>query len=890
MMTRLAVFDRYGSYLGDLAEQDVFSATRHAVENGEDSLVISTTAFLAKGQRVLHRDAMLRWHEHIVAGGDEAHDSGRSAVGEYYCECSWAELRTAPLIIDKRPGQSAPVQASAALAAALEGTRWQVGEVDVTTLASARWYHVSPWEAVVSVVETWGGYLRADIEVGPTGVKSRKLSLVRSLGTGAGVRLDYGRDVSGIKATYDESDVYTALYCYGKGVETESGGYGRKIGIESVNGGVPYVEDADAKLIWGQVGPDGLDNAYGVFEDGEIEDPAELKAAGLRALEKASRPKVQYEATVEEFARAGTDLRGAGLGDRVDVVDGSFYRDRHGADMDLRLTGHVVEVTEDLLDPSSTQVVVGDVMGTVADQLAGLQGSVDKLTGSAPTWTDAATNATAYVNDLIDRLNQEINATGGYTYVKPGEGIWVYDKAEDQNPTKVINLMGGSMRIADSKTSDGEWDWRSVFVSGHIAADLVTAVHVTAGTIRSADGSILIDLDNGRATIGGYVSDDDLQATIERTEDGILSTVSQTYATQEGVESAIGKEAAARSSAIEQAVDGITTTVSETYATKDALADEAAQRESQIQQTAESITSTVSTVQGIAEGAQSAAEGAQQAADAAQGAADAAQQTATEVKQTADSLQVTITQVEQTADDALSGVETVQTYFRATSAGLTVGRTDEPSKVQMASNGHFRVLQDDTAVVDIYHDSSRGATIRSTTWGKVSLVTSNSSVFSVDADEVVMSTQGGGVAVNGGTGRYAFRTIESYVCEDFSSTGTDTIDVRSQHHMCSYVQYLFFYWHNTYTGNRGSTKLHIKAGETKQFDMSDMWNVSGDGSYRLCTEQVTVSVASTGVITLRRAQAGRASLSSQAYPNVNSNAKNNSGGVMFAIDRVNICC
>ena len=133
-------------------------------------------------------------------------------------------------------------------------------------------------------------------------------------------------------------------------------------------------------------------------------------------------------------------------------------------------------------------------------------------------------------------------------------------------------------------------------------------------------------------------------------------------------------------------------------------------------------------------------------------------------------------------------------------------------------------------------------------------------------------------------------TLESYVCEDFSSTGTDTIDVRSQHHMCSYVQYLCFYWHNTYTGNRGSTKLHIKAGETKQFDMSDSWNVAGDGSYRLCTEQVTVSVASTGVITLRRAQAGRASLSSQAYPGVNNNAKNDSGGVMFSIDRVNICC
>ena len=882
-MTRLAVFDRFGSYIGDLAENDVFEATRHAVENGEDSLTVSTTAYLTKGQRILYRDTMLRWHEHIVAGGDEAHDSGRSAVGEYYCECSWAELRTAPLIIDKRPGQSAPVQASAALAAALEGTRWQVGEVDVTTLASARWYHVSPWEAVVSVVETWGGYLRADIEVGPMGVTSRKLSLVRSLGTGAGVRLDYGRDVSGIKVTYDESDVYTALYCYGKGVENDSGGYGRKIGIESVNGGVPYVEDADAKQVWGQMGPDGLDNSYGVFEDGECEDPATLKQEGLDALADAARPKVQYEATVETFARAGTDLRGAGLGDRVDVVDRSFYRERHGVDADLRLTGHVVEVTEHLLDPSSTQVVIGDVMGTVADQLAGLQGSVDKLTGSAPTWTDAATNATAYVNDLINRLNQEINATGGYTYVKPGEGIWVYDRAEDQDPTKVINLMGGAMRIADSKTSDGEWDWRSVFVSGHIAADLVTAVHVTAGTIRSADGTILIDLDNGRATIGGYVSDDALQATIERTEDGILSTVSQTYATQEGVESAIGQEAAARSSAIEQAVDGITTTVSETYATKDALADEAAQRESQIQQTAESITSTVSTVQGIAEGAQSAAEGAQQAADAAQEAAETALQTATEVKQTADSLQVTITQVEQTADDALSGVETVQTYFRATAEGLTVGKTGESSSVRMASNGRFQVLQDDSSVLDIYYDSSMGATLRSTTWDSITLYTRSSAVLEVSSDGLSMSSMGGGFSINGGSSYgNKFHTLE--VDEYEPSSGTGSITVKSSYGSSMFISYIVVYYHNIYDGNRGSARLHISRGETKTMDLKTIANDLSLPGILGCAQTVTVSVSSNGTVTIRRAQTGRFALGANAYPGINNNA-----GAIFNIDRVTMC-
>ena len=313
-LPRMMVYDRFGAYVKDLAPADVFACTRHAEINGEDSLSITTSDRLAKGWRVLYRDHQLLWHEFIVDGGDEAHDTGRSAIGTYHAENSWGELRTAPYIIDKRPGLQAPVSAQTALAQALEGTRWEVGEVDVPGTNGTSWYHISPWEAVTDLVGKWGGQLRADIEVGPDGVTSRKLSLLTSMGTGPGVRFDYGADVTGVTVTYDESDIYTALYCYGKGVESGDG-YGRKIGIESVNDGLPYVEDAAAKQIWGQVGPDGqLDNAYGIFEDGDIEDPAQLKAAGQAALADACRPKVQYKADVVAYERAGTSLRGVVIG------------------------------------------------------------------------------------------------------------------------------------------------------------------------------------------------------------------------------------------------------------------------------------------------------------------------------------------------------------------------------------------------------------------------------------------------------------------------------------------------------------------------------------------------------------------------------------------------
>lgn len=504
------VFDRWGEFVKELNPADVFAASSKAVINGEDSLTIKTSDYLIKGQRIVFRDARGLWHEYIVAGGDEAHDSGRNAIGSYFCENSWAELRTAPFIIDKRPGTQNPVTANNALSVALSGTRWTAGTGDTTATGGTTWYHVSPWEAVVDILDKWGGQLECTIAFDTVAnrVSGRKLTIVKSLGSSDSVRFDYGSDVAGISVDYDESDICTALYCYGKGVDTGSGSFGRKLGIESVNSGKAYVEDSEAKAVWGQVGKNGETiNAFGIFEDGQIEDAAELKAAGLEALKDAARPKVTYSATVATFHRAGTDLRGVGLGDTVSVVDTAFYS-RHKTDRSLRLMAQVVEVVEDLINPMDTQITLGDLKQSIGTSLGTLTNSVNRLTSNAGMWDDVATSAAYYLDSLIEGLNAQINATGGYTYIKPGQGIWVYDAPEDGNPTQVINLMGGSMRIANSKTSAGEWDWRSVFVSGHVAADMVTAANLLAGRIQSADGTSYWDLDSGEFVTQGMTAED----------------------------------------------------------------------------------------------------------------------------------------------------------------------------------------------------------------------------------------------------------------------------------------------------------------------------------------------------------------------------------------------
>lgn len=60
----------------------------------------------------------------------------------------------------------------------------------------------------------------------------------------------------------------------------------------------------------------------------------------------------------------------------------------------------------------------------------------------------------------------------------------------------MVEIKGGSIRIANSKTAQGAWDWKTVFVSGHIAAELVTAANLVAGRIQSANGTSYWNLDS----------------------------------------------------------------------------------------------------------------------------------------------------------------------------------------------------------------------------------------------------------------------------------------------------------------------------------------------------------------------------------------------------------
>lgn len=138
----------------------------------------------------------------------------------------------------------------------------------------------------------------------------------------------------------------------------------------------------------------------------------------------------------------------------------------------------------------------------------GLSGQFESLRASVTeveSWLDGMSTE-EYISSLIDRINTEVNATGGYTYIVEGIGLRTYDVAVTDpavgtEANAVVEMRGGTIRIANTKDAQGNWEWKTVFTSGHIAGELVTAAQIITGYIGSAGGTY-IDLDNNFIQLG----------------------------------------------------------------------------------------------------------------------------------------------------------------------------------------------------------------------------------------------------------------------------------------------------------------------------------------------------------------------------------------------------
>lgn len=299
-----------------------------------------------------------------------------------------------------------------------------------------------------------------------------------------------------------------------------------RVSIVDANNDLPYVEDTEATRLWGV--PDGLGGMLPldgevVFDD--VSDVNLLLKKGKERLEKLSKPQVSYEADVVSLGKTGFSADAVGVGDSVQIVDTTFTPP-------IRVEGRVLKIEEDLLgSPDATRVTLGSIQETLSQRREVERKKIDNLISQSSEWNSAASNEGVYVRDLISRLNEVLNARGGYTYFTPNAGLFVYDKSEDEHPTTVTHIGGGFWRIADSLKPNGDWDWKNV-CDGHG----LFANRIYTGILSDAVGKNFWNLDTGEfslqstAKIGGKT----VQQIVDDSADGVISKMNESL-TQEAI-------------------------------------------------------------------------------------------------------------------------------------------------------------------------------------------------------------------------------------------------------------------------------------------------------------------------------------------------------------------
>lgn len=523
-------FSRWGDNLGRLT---VSAATHTDALDGTDELGITCAEDLVKGDRIVWIDLQGTCHEHIVDTIDRVHDDDGAPETQAICINSVNETWD-DWLDDKRPSGSVAV----ALASILADTRWEVGTCDQGGSASRTFYHESVREGLAGIIETWGGELETLIVHDGASIVSRRVGVRAKRGNQSSAkRFTWTKDLVSVKRSVASDNPKTRVYGYGKGVETEGGGYGRRLTFGDINNGKDYVEDAEATTVWGHPdGEGGILPAVASYVNEQCEDAAQLLQETKDYLEQVKEPKVTYTASVIDLYAFGRSWEGVGVGDDVAIIDKGFSAEG------VRLHGRVSQIERDLLTGDAT-VTFGTLTDTMADMWQSVNHALKSNSQQNALYDAAAGTSVSWLIQLQQALNAQFNAVGTY-HVETFElgEIWsnVPLNPETGLPVKAttdmwaINVNGHGQRLAAGLTSDGQWNWRTFFTGGMVTADVINAGtmkadRVRAGLLTDEKGNNFWDLTSGEFSLSagaklGDTSVEDLFSgldELDKTMDGI---------------------------------------------------------------------------------------------------------------------------------------------------------------------------------------------------------------------------------------------------------------------------------------------------------------------------------------------------------------------------------
>lgn len=240
--------------------------------------------------------------------------------------------------------------------------------------------------------------------------------------------------------------------------------------IETVNGGLDYIEDSAAV------------QEYGVIEQtvkfDDVTDPAELKTKGQAKLSDMTQATYKLSTNTLDLSTIRKDPKGFNIGTDTNIkcpvlgFNESFL---------------IIQKDTDLLSPQNAKITLNDRQANILYNQVNMQRAAQYL--DRILTSDKQVN-TFYLKGYIDLLKNQMGAMADSAEKQQTKAILFEDRIPG-SPTYGAMALGTQGFMIAAELINGEWDWRTFGTGKGFFADLIIA-----GKILSANGNVTFDLDN----------------------------------------------------------------------------------------------------------------------------------------------------------------------------------------------------------------------------------------------------------------------------------------------------------------------------------------------------------------------------------------------------------
>jgi phage minor structural protein len=432
------------------------------------------------GQRIAFRDPATDTLEvfEIVNVVNQEPDHYQQITAEHICiaELSDEHINKTE-ITDKTAVQ--------ALTTALTGTLWSVGDNSASGTQSADLSRGSVWDAVNAIQQNWNVYITPRVTISSAGaITGRYLDIAPAQGTWRGLRLSVRKNLVDPAVTYDDSEVYTALFGYGGSVDvpqqtgddkTEELTFKDVVWTATSEhpakpSGQTYLEWPEKTAIYGRNGRP----RYGYYQNANIKDAAVLLQKTWESLQKSCEPKISISGTCVDFYRLGYKDQPIRLHDmaivEIEETGELLYR-------------QVICNDVDLVDPSGTRPDIGDYIPNIVyinrDTNTKASGGGGGGGGGRGSMTNLEDEDLKWYTEFIKTQNQI--------------GMVIRKK----NGTDYIDAAAIALSINESTG-----DTTALIKADHVNISATNTAHLLAGSIfYDANGNLILKESSGGGII-----------------------------------------------------------------------------------------------------------------------------------------------------------------------------------------------------------------------------------------------------------------------------------------------------------------------------------------------------------------------------------------------------